>query len=134
MNKTRNNKFFLAAKAVAMNSVGVGRKNTFRLGAVLTDKNSIVSVGNNSYKTHPLMANRTEWPFLHAEQHAIIRKGLDNCEGYDLYVVRILKNLDYAISYPCVVCRQLISDVGIRNIYYIDINGNKNKYSCSSYL
>ena len=119
-------KFFIAARAVAMNSLGVGPRNTFRLGAILVDKNSILSVGNNSYKTHPLMAYRTKWPFLHAEQHAIIRRGLDNCEGHDLYVVRILKNLDYAISYPCKVCRQLISDVGIRNIFYINKTG---KYS-----
>ena len=119
-------KFFIAAKAVAMNSVGVGPRNTFRLGAILVEKNSILSVGNNSYNTHPLMAYRTKWPFLHAEQHAIIRKGMDNCEGYDLYVVRILKNLDYAISYPCKVCRKLISDVGIRNIFYINEAG---KYS-----
>ena len=46
-------KFFIAAKAVAMNSLGVGPRNTFRLGAVLVEKNSILSVGNNSYKTHP---------------------------------------------------------------------------------
>ena len=119
-------KFFTAAKAVAMNSPGVGQRNSFRLGAVIVEKNSILSVGNNSYKTHPLMSYRTEWPFLHAEQHAIIRRGLDNCEGHDLYVVRILKNLDYAISYPCKVCRKLISDVGIRNIFYINEAG---KYS-----
>jgi len=119
-------KFFIAAKAVAMNSPGVGQRNSFRLGAVIVEKNSILSVGNNSYKTHPLMSYRTEWPFLHAEQLAIIRRGLDNCEGHDLYVVRILKNLDYAISYPCKVCQQLISDVGIRNIFYINEDG---KYS-----
>ena len=119
-------KFFIAAKAVAMNSPGVGQRNSFRLGAVIVEKNSILSVGNNSYKTHPLMSYRTEWPFLHAEQLAIIRRGLDNCEGQDLYVVRILKNLNYAISFPCKVCQQLISDVGIRNIFYINEDG---KYS-----
>ena len=119
-------KFFIAAKAVAMNSPGVGQRNSFRLGAVIVEKNSILSVGNNSYKTHPLMSYRTEWPFLHAEQLAIIRRGLDNCEGHDLYVVRILKNLNYAISFPCKVCQQLISDVGIRNIFYINEDG---KYS-----
>ena len=119
-------KFFIAAKAVAMNSPGVGQRNSFRLGAVIVEKNSILSVGNNSYKTHPLMSYRTEWPFLQAEQLAIIRRGLDNCEGHDLYVVRILKNLNYAISFPCKVCQQLISDVGIRNIFYINEDG---KYS-----
>ena len=118
-------KFFIAAKAVSMNGnvVGAGRK-AYRLGSVLVNKNSIMSVGNNSYKTHPLLKHRTEWPFLHAEQHAIIKRGLDNCEGLDLYVVRILKNLSYAISYPCTVCKILIKEVGIRNVYYIDVKGN----------
>ena len=122
-------KFFTAAKAVAMNSPGVGRKNTFRLGAVIVEKNSILSVGNNSYKTHPLMARRTEWPFLHAEQLAIIRRGLDHCDGHDLYVVRILKNLNYAISFPCEVCRKLIFDVGIRNVFYINEDGQYSKWN-----
>ena len=118
-------KFFIAAKAVSMNGSGAGGgRQAYRLGSVLVNKNSIMSVGNNSYKTHPLLKHRTEWPFLHAEQHAIIKRGLDNCEGLDLYVVRILKNLSYAISYPCTVCKILIKEVGIRNVYYIDVKGD----------
>ena len=44
-------KFFDAAKAVAMtgNGVGGGRR-AYRLGAVLVNKNSIVSVGNGWYR------------------------------------------------------------------------------------
>ena len=126
-------KFFTAAKAVSMNGMGVGGNGKFRLGAILTHKNSIMSVGNNSYKTHPFLKYRTRWPFLHAEQHAIIRRGLDNCEGLNLYVIRILKNFDYAISFPCNVCQELIKEVGIRYVYYIDEKGNFaewNPYKC----
>ena len=111
-------KFTTAAHAIAMTGTGVGMKSKFRLGAILVYKNSIVSVGMNSYKTHPLMAARTEWPFLHAEQHAIIRAGVDNCEGLDLYIARVLKNNDLAMSKPCDVCIELIKDVGIKNVYY----------------
>ena len=111
-------KFATAAHAIAMSGNGVGMKNKFRLGAVLVHRNIIVSIGMNSYKTHPLMAERTEWPFLHAEQHAIIRAGVDNCEGLDLYIARVLKNNDLALSKPCKVCIELIKDVGIKNIYY----------------
>ena len=126
-------KFFDAAKAVAMtgNGVGGGRR-AYRLGAVLVNKNSIVSVGNNSYKTHPMLKYRTKWPFLHAEQQAIVRHGLDNCEGKDLYIVRILKSLEYAMSYPCDVCQKLISDIGINNVYYTNINGIFTKWPVSS--
>ena len=111
-------KFATAAHAIAMSGNGVGTRGKFRLGAVLVHRNSIVSIGMNSYKTHPLMAERTEWPFLHAEQHAIIRAGVDNCEGLDLYIARVLKNNDLALSKPCKVCTELIKDVGIKNIYY----------------
>ena len=126
-------KFFDAAKAVAMtgNGVGGGRR-AYRLGAVLVNKNSIVSVGNNSYKTHPMLKYRTKWPFLHAEQQAIVRHGLDNCEGKDLYIVRILKSLEHAMSYPCDVCQKLISDIGINNVYYTNINGIFTKWPVSS--
>ena len=111
-------KFTTAAYAVAMTGNGVGMRGKFRLGAILVYKNSIVSVGMNSYKTHPLMAARTEWPFLHAEQHAIVRAGVDNCEGLDLYVARVLKNNELALSRPCSVCAKLIRNVGIKNVYY----------------
>ena len=111
-------KFTTAAHAIAVAGNGVGKKGKFRLGAILVYRNSIVSVGMNSYKTHPLMAARTSWPFLHAEQHAIIRAGLDNCEGLDLYIARVLKNNDLAISKPCDVCIKLIEDVGIKNVYH----------------
>ena len=112
-------KFTTAAYAVAMTGNGVGTKRKlFRLGAVLVHKNIIVSVGMNRYKTHPLMAPRTEWPFLHAEQQAIVRAGVDNCEGLDLYVARVLKNNELALSKPCDVCAKLIKNVGIKNVYY----------------
>ena len=111
-------KFTTAAHAIAMTGNGVGGRSKFRLGAILVHRNSIVSVGMNSYKTHPLMAARTEWPFLHAEQNAIIRAGLDNCEGLDLYIARVLKNNTLALSKPCKVCTKLIKDVGIKNVYY----------------
>ena len=52
-------RFTTAAHAVAMAAPGVGMNGKFRLGAVLVHRNSIVSVGMNSYKTHPLMASRT---------------------------------------------------------------------------
>jgi deoxycytidylate deaminase len=111
-------KFTTAVHAIAMAAPGVGLKGKFRLGAILVHKNNIVSVGMNSYKTHPLMATRTPWPFLHAEQHAIIRAGLNNCEGLDLYIARVRKNNDLAMSKPCSVCMKLIHDVSIKNVYY----------------
>ena len=111
-------KFETAAYAVALTGTWVGSKSRFRLGAVLVHKNNIVSVGTNSYKTHPLMSKRTAWPYLHAEQHAIIRAGIDNCEGLDLYIARVLKNNTLALSKPCDVCAKVIQEVGIKRTFY----------------
>ena len=119
-------KFTTAAIAIAMAGSGVGTRGNYRLGAILVYKNNIVSVGMNSYKTHPILQKRTAWPFLHAEQHAIVRAGVDNCEGLDLYVARVLKNNNLAMSRPCGICDKLIKEVGIKNIYYSD--GGKHKF------
>ena len=47
------NRYFAAAKAVAMTSPGVGKRKSYRLGAILVQKGQIISAGVNSYKTHP---------------------------------------------------------------------------------
>ena len=117
------NRYFAAAKAVAMTSPGVGKRKSYRLGAVLFQKGQIISVGVNSYKTHPKLKFRSEWPFLHAEQHAIFRWGIDRCEGLDMYVARVWKNNQSAVSKPCKICQQLIKDIGIKNTYYMDNRG-----------
>ena len=116
-------RYFASAKAVAMTGHGVGQKKNYRLGAVLIQKGQLVSVGVNSYKTHPKRRHRSEFPYLHAEQQAIFRYGMDRCEGLDLYVARIWKNNQYAGSKPCEVCQQLIDVIGIKNTYYIDDEG-----------
>ena len=124
-------KFEQAAKAVAMTASGVGQRGTFRLGSVLVYKNRVVSVGVNSYKTHPVLATRTQWPFLHAEQHAIIRQGIENCEGLILYVARVLKNNDLALAQPCSVCSSLIEEVGIKQVVYSIDGGDFQGYMVS---
>jgi deoxycytidylate deaminase len=112
------NKFIEAARAVALLSPGVGANNNFRLGCVLVNKNMVVSSGFNSYKTHPALYYLTKYPYLHAEQAAILKRGLDNCKGLDMYVVRILKDGTLATSKPCKVCASMIKDVGIRRVVW----------------
>jgi len=116
-------KFFEAARSVAMVSKGIGKRKNFRHGAVIVNKNKILSVGHNSYKTHPIMAKYTIFPHLHAEQSAIINLGLFNCAGTDLYVVRINRQNDFMMSKPCIVCKRLIDEITIRNVYYTDRQG-----------
>ena len=116
-------KWFETARAVAMTGVGTGPRRSFRHGAVLVKKNRVVSVGLNSMKTHPILSRFTLWPYMHAESNAIIRHGLDNCEGLGLYVVRIDRNNDYMMSKPCRACRGLIEQAGLSDTYYTDERG-----------
>ena len=116
----RDRRMMYVAYGAALASPGVGPNNNFRLGAVLVDGPRVVSVGFNSYKTHPKLITYTEYPYLHAEQAAIFKHGMENCEGLDLYVIRVLRDGRAAISDPCPVCKQLIEDVGIGGVYFVD--------------
>jgi deoxycytidylate deaminase len=111
-------KFVEEARNAAMQSKGVGGAKGYRLGATLVKNSQVVSVGYNQYKTHPALAPYSLYPYLHAESHAILRHGTDNCNGLHLYVARIRRDGSFAMAKPCRPCRDLIMDVGIRKVYY----------------
>lgn len=104
-------------------SSGVGRLKNNRLGAILLDKKGIMRAqGHNSYKTHPAVRHY-EYPCLHAEAHAMINHGLNNCKGCDIVVVRILKDDSLTMAKPCTECVRFMRSYGINDIYYTDWNG-----------
>lgn len=93
----------------------------------------------NLIKTHPYLARFTDFPFLHAESHVILRHGLDNCAGLDMLVIRKRKDSlsqsstgddeapvssGLTMSKPCDTCRALIKLAKIRHVYYSDWNGD----------
>lgn len=116
----KHKRFFDAAFAVALAAPGVGgkNKNNFRLGCVIVDKQRIVASRYNSLRTHPKLTKYFQWPYLHAEAHAIISLGLDNCVNKHLYVARIHRNNQLALAKPCSGCRALIKAVGISIVFY----------------
>jgi tRNA(Arg) A34 adenosine deaminase TadA len=119
-------KLLETTKAVALSSPGVGGRKgtTFRLAATLFDKKGkIISSGVNSYKTHPRLAPFTSFPFIHAEQACILRVGLDFCEGLNLMVVRVKGDDSLGLAKPCVVCRGLIRNVGIKGVWFTNEQG-----------
>ena len=121
MRPSRQRSLLRLCVAAATRSTGVGRTNNNRLGAVVFNK-SKTSVGWNSYKTHPNLRHY-EYPCLHAEAHAMIKFGLDNCNGCDILVTRILRNGSLTMAKPCNECQQLMRTYGIRNTYYTDWQG-----------
>ena len=53
----------------------------------------------------------------------LIEKEID-WKKVSIFTYRELKNGKPACSRPCVTCMTLIKDLGIKNIYFIDENGN----------
>lgn len=110
-----------------------------KLGCVVTyGKNNVISVASNSEKTHTLQRiyNRyrdfdpdTVSNKLHAEVHALswlIGKCID-WSDIEVYVYRELKNGTPAISRPCPACENLIRNLGIKTIFYINADGKSVK-------
>lgn len=128
----REIRFFNIAKEVSYLSDFQGP----HIGAVVVEKNRILSTGHNSKKTRPLQHRyniyrnfenyKSSSPKEHAEISALsplIGKNID-WKRISIFVYRELKNGKKACSKPCAACEKLIKDLGIKNIYYIDEFGN----------
>lgn len=118
-----HHKYIQAAYAVALAGKGAGGKTGYRLGAVIVNKKKIEAAKFNCLKSHPKLCKYYPYPYLHAEAHAILSLGLDNCCNKTLYVVRVLRNGQLALAKPCNSCLTLIKDVGLKEIYYSTSEG-----------
>ena len=109
-----------AATAAALAGPGVGGRTgtNFRVGAAIYDGPRLITAKSNSYKTHPKLARLTKYPYLHAEQSAILSAGLDNCHGKNLFVSRVRRDNSLALAKPCPVCMELIGMAGFKNVFY----------------
>ena len=112
------------ATGAALASIGTNRRNSYRVGACLFKKKRVKAVAHNSHKTHPLLSTFSEWPCLHAESAAIVKYGVENCEGLDLCVVRVTKKNKLTMAKPCSACSRLIAEAGIRRVYYSNWDGD----------
>lgn len=121
----RHKRMFDIARLIALDGPGVGGRdsNTFRLGAVLVNGPIGIVSRYNSYKTHPALAKFTPYPYLHAEQAVILFQGLDNCEGLNLFTLRITRQDEIALAKPCKICQELIELAKIENVYYTTRDG-----------
>lgn len=102
-----------------------GKAPISRFGAVLTNGKRIY-VGQNKWKTHPLMLKFNKHPaalFLHAEIDVIvkaIRDGVDDFSDYEMYVARLTKGGRTGIACPCEGCQGALKAFGIdfKNVYW----------------
>jgi hypothetical protein len=108
-------------------------KNKFFHFAFGYRKNKLLAIGqNNPEKTHTqavMLARRfnteLEHPFLHAETDLISRLWgkyyIDN--SLRMVIIRLNKRGELRCSRPCERCDQIIKSLGIKKVWWSDING-----------
>ena len=91
-----------------------------RIGAVIFNKNAILSTGYNkistwSCKLHPRFKR---WPTsIHAEAAAILNARM-NLKGCSIIVCRINPSGEYRLAKPCYHCQLYLNYLGIIKVYY----------------
>ena len=106
-----------------------------RIGAVVVEKNRIISTGHNSNKTSPVQGkynlkrgiDLSYPPRVHAEIAALtplINKKDVNWNHVSLYIYREQKDGKLTCAKPCKACQTLINSLGIKTIFYSDWDGN----------
>ena len=129
MINSRDNKFMAFTRRMAIQNNN--SLNRAKLAASLVIRNEIISIGYNSYKTHPLQkrfSKNIEAIFKHAEVDCIINalRHVDpsDLERSTLYVHRVkklTKDHDYwsdGYSEPCCGCKQAINHFKIKKVVY----------------
>ena len=121
--------YFKAAKAIAE----LSDFPKVKIGCCAVYKHKIISSGCNSMKTNPTQKRLNTYRFdadtpatIHAEVSCLLplinRKDIDFCD-VSLYVYREYKNNELALARPCASCMKLITELGIRHIYYTNFGG-----------
>jgi deoxycytidylate deaminase len=92
----------------------------YRLGAVLVKNGSIIGIGWNQQKTHPIMSRYHPFNTLHAEAAAMADAGLRHVGGATIYIARIGRRGDWRMAKPCRGCFSLLLDYGIKQIVWTE--------------
>jgi deoxycytidylate deaminase len=88
-----------------------------RIGAVAVKNKSIVGVGCNKRKTHPIISVDNHRK-IHAELSACIGVDRRELNGAVMYVYRENKMGEIANCKPCQYCQAILKEVGIKKVYY----------------
>jgi len=100
----------------------------YKHGAVLTSSGTIINMEVNSddYCRFSSRFNKTSlYPASrHAEIAVCLNQPTSSTEGGVLFVVRVKKNGELGISKPCEVCQGAMEFLGIKKIFYSDVDGS----------
>lgn len=89
----------------------------YKMGAVIVKKKRPISIGFNQLKSHPTYADCIHVFSIHAEVSAII-KSIDDVYRSDIYIYRENKYGNPVMAKPCIHCRRVLEELGVKNIYY----------------
>lgn len=121
--KAINNRIKRSVK-LARKLAAKGNSPNFRLGAVLLKGNKIISTGRNYfYKTHPKATNALRT--IHAEVDCVRRIGrFEDPVNSTLVIVRETNSGLLSMAKPCPHCMDLLYQIGVKDIWYTNYNGN----------
>lgn len=122
----RHLKFFRVAEAIAKTS----EHKRARIGAAIVKKNTVVAVGANINKSHPMQKKYNKnrgfcvdiRNTLHAEMAALLRT-TEDLHGATLYVYRKDRTGQLANCKPCLACAAYAHSRGIRKVHYTTPEG-----------
>lgn len=131
--KNKQKRFFSIAREVSL----LSDFKRVKIGAIVVEKNRIISTGYNSNKTSRIQKEYDVYrdiddlsrymPKVHAEIAALtplLNKPDVDWKHTSIYVYRELKNGVVSCSKPCEACANLIKKLGIKNVYYTDWDGS----------
>ena len=128
LSKTRK-VYFETAKSVSQ----LSDFPRIKVGSVAVYKHHIISSGCNTSRTDPLQKKYNAYRFSEETPHCahaelvclkpLIERHDIDFKHVDLYVYRADKQGTPLLARPCPSCMKLITDLGIRNIYYTNNNG-----------
>lgn len=121
--------YFKKARQTAM----ISDYKKVHIGCVAIYHGSIIGIGCNTNKTHPLQKYYNRFrensekmlPKLHAEMNCLnsIRNLNINFTRVKLYIYRIRNDQPFGLARPCPSCMAAIKDLGIRDIFYTSNDG-----------
>lgn len=126
---SRQSKLLSLAANVAQQS----DHKTHRIGAVLVKGGSVINTSCNKVQWNSFASRfahlrnncQPEHASVHAEIGTVLGISRNKTRGADIYVVRVRKiNEKYGLAKPCKMCQGLLTEVGIKRIFYT-INENE---------
>ena len=128
--KKRDLKIMKLLRRLAIDNEGVRRR--FKLAAAIVNKRTIISIGLNEMRTHPLQGKfkkNNDSLFLHAEIAAIANAlnhiPKEELRDSSLFVYRVKRKSSFnhrdwidGIAFPCEGCMSAIISFGLKRVIY----------------